>query len=83
MTIYTHAKAQNNRIKTASQFYITQQPKIKDFHALAELTLARRARLWKPSTLRVNQDYLKNQIMPFFKTSAITLHLRRLLAHKK
>ena len=57
MTIYPHAKAQNSRIATAYKTYITQREKIKDFHALAEFTFRRRARLWKASTLRVNRDY--------------------------
>ena len=41
------------------------------FEALAELTFRRRTWLWKASTLRVNRDYLKNQIMPFFKNRAV------------
>ncbi|XDZ65495.1 tyrosine-type recombinase/integrase [Alphaproteobacteria bacterium LSUCC0684] len=36
------------------------------FDTLAEMVFSRRARLWKPSTLRVNRDYLKNQLLPFF-----------------
>lgn len=36
------------------------------FETVAEITISRRARRWKPGTIRVNQDYLKNQIMPFF-----------------
>ena len=79
MTIYPHAKAQNSRIATAYRTYITQREKIKDFHDqdlhdqdfqnqdfhhVADLAFRRRARLWKASTLRVNRDYLNNQILP-------------------
>ena len=72
MTIYPEIKAQHSRALKPNEVYITQRQKIKDFHDLAELTFKRRSRLWKASTLRVNRDYLKNQILPFFKTRTIT-----------
>ena len=71
-TTYREITAQHSRAMKPNEVYITQREKIKDFHDLAELTFKRRSRLWKPSTLRVNRDYLKNQILPFFKTHAIT-----------
>jgi integrase len=36
------------------------------FKPLAELTFSRYERQWKPSTMRINGYYLKNQILPFF-----------------
>lgn len=71
MTIYREITAQNSCALKPNEVYITQREKIKDFHDLAEFTFRRRSRLWKPSTLRVNRDYLKNQILPFFKTHPI------------
>ncbi len=37
------------------------------FEAVAEAAFRRHARLWKPGTMAVNKDYLKNQILPRFK----------------
>ena len=36
------------------------------FEAVAEAVFRHHERVWKPSTLRVNRDYLKNQILPHF-----------------
>ena len=72
MTIYSKTSAHNSCALKPNEVYITQREKIKDFHDLAELTFKRRSRLWKPSTLWVNRDCLKNQILPFFKTHAST-----------
>ena len=37
------------------------------FETVADEVFRRYARNWKPSTLRVNQDYYKNQILPWFE----------------
>ena len=75
ITIYRDITAQNSCALKPKKIYIIQREKMKDFHDLAEFTFRRRARLWKPSTLRVNRDYLKNQILPYFKSRAIALPL--------
>ena len=36
------------------------------FEAVAETVYRHHERVWKPSTLKVNRDYLKNQILPHF-----------------
>ena len=36
------------------------------FEAVAETVFRHHERVWKPSTLKVNRDYLKNQILPHF-----------------
>ena len=36
------------------------------FEAVAETVFRHHERVWKPSTLRVNRDYLKNQLLPHF-----------------
>ena len=36
------------------------------FETVAASVLGRYERVWKPNTLRVNRDYLKNQILPHF-----------------
>lgn len=63
MTIYREITAQNSCALKPKKIYITQRPKIKDFHDLAEFTFKRRARLWKPSTLRVNRDYRLDRLV--------------------
>ncbi|MXY34688.1 MAG: tyrosine-type recombinase/integrase [Boseongicola sp. SB0664_bin_43] len=37
------------------------------FEDVAEAVFRRHSRLWKPGTLRVNRNYLKNQILPWFR----------------
>ena len=37
------------------------------FEVVAEIAFRRHARLWKPGTMEVNRDYLKNQILPRFR----------------
>ena len=36
------------------------------FEAVAEITFRRHERVWKPGTLAVNRNYLRNKIMPHF-----------------
>ena len=37
------------------------------FESVAEEVFRRYARNWKPGTLAVNRQYLRNQILPYFK----------------
>ena len=41
------------------------------FEDVAEAVFRRQARLWKPGTLEVNRNYLKNQILPRFRGQPI------------
>ena len=41
------------------------------FERVAEQTFRRYGRMWKPATLQVNQVYLRNQIMPWFRGRSI------------
>ena len=42
-------------------------PKPIPFETVAEQAVRRYGRMWKPATLQVNQVYLRNQIMPWFR----------------
>ena len=42
------------------------------FETVADEVFRRYARNWKPSTLKVNQGYYKNQILPWFEGRSIT-----------
>ena len=41
------------------------------FESVAEQAVRRYGRMWKPATLQVNQVYLRNQIMPWFRERPI------------
>ena len=41
------------------------------FEIIAELTFECHERIWKPSTMKVNREYLDNNIMPYFKSREI------------
>ena len=42
------------------------------FEAVADEVFRRYARNWKPSTLKVNRNYFRNHILPWFKEHSIT-----------
>ena len=56
---------------------VSVQPDGSLFETVAETVFQRHERLWKASTLRVNQGYLRNRIMPHFVGSPIADISRR------
>jgi integrase len=58
------------RIRALSSLYVNVDADTP-FEIIAEQVLARMARLWKPRTQRVNRDYLRSCILPYFTGFAI------------
>ncbi len=66
-------KIASQKIKTFTEqsFAIHSLDGNARFEIIAELTFERHERIWKPNTMAVNRNYLKNNIMPYFETRMI------------
>ena len=73
MPVTEARKIASQKIKTFTEqsFSIHHLDGNTRFEAIAELTFDRHERLWKPSTMKVNREYLDNNIMPYFKDCEI------------